>query len=155
MAQASSDVGCGYVDCSNIDARNVGKAFAGVVSLLRFFRRINRLGEVDKFASAPDPDVLVRILKDLMSWVYRNVKREDGKLICFSEDVSEREAEVYEFLCGKHCVVRSGGAVRVVVRCPKLPSDCEVSLLYQCVREGKVRPELIAALALSRSRGGL
>jgi len=151
MAQAQSEVGCG--DCNNIDVKDVGKTFAGVISLLRFFRRINRLGEVDKFASAPDADALVRILKDLMSWVYRNAKRENGKLVCFSEDVrSEREAEVYEFLCGKHCVVRSGGSARVVVRCPRLPSECEVSLLYQCVREGKVKPELIAALALSRAR---
>ena len=51
----------------------VSKKYEGVISLLRFLRRCNKLSEVDKFASAPDAETAIDILRGMMSTVYRNV----------------------------------------------------------------------------------
>jgi len=132
--------------------QDILRRYRRTISLLRFFRRINKIGEVDKFASAPDPDTAIRILKDLISWVERNVTERNGQKICFEEEIRQEEKAAYEYLCGKECIDASGGKIRVRVRCPALPSQTELLELYNDIREGRVRPELIAALALARAR---
>ena len=126
---------------------------SGVVSLLRFFRRINRLGEIDKFASAPDADSAIAVLRNLASWVMRNVAEVGGRRICYYKyDVGSDEKVVYEYLCGRRCVREVDGRYVVEVPCPRLPSDEEVEELYRWLRDGCVRPDLVALLALSRGR---
>jgi len=121
--------------------------FRGVLSLLRFLRRAGRLGEVDKFASAPDAESAIEVLREAMSLVYRR----GG--YCVEEEVSAEEVSRFEYLCGKECVERRDGEYVLRVRCPRLPTDEELAKLYDALRSGGLKPSVLAALALAR-RGG-
>ncbi len=123
--------------------------FPGVVSLLRFLRRSGRLGEVDKFASAPDADSAVEVLREAMSLVYRSRRG----AYCHEEEIKAEEAEKYRYLCGRGCVVVEGGKHILRVRCPKLPSEEELRRLHDELRAGRLKPSYLAALALARGRG--
>jgi hypothetical protein len=120
----------------------------GVLSLLRFLRRAGRLGEVDKFASAPDAESAVEVLREAMSLVYRS--RRGG--YCVDEEISAGDVSRFEYLCGKECVERRGGGYVLRVRCPRLPTDEELEALYDALKSGRLKPS-VAALALAR-RGG-
>ena len=126
--------------------------YKGVISLLRFLRRCNKLGEVDKFASAPDADTAVDILRNIMSTVYRNVVVRNGKKYCFEDEIKPDEKAVYEFLCGKGCVKEVGGRYVVSVECPDLPTDAELEDLRADIAKGNVKPSTLAAMALARRR---
>jgi hypothetical protein len=121
--------------------------FGGVLSLLRFLRRAGRLGEVDKFASAPDAESAVEVLREAMSLVYRR----GG--YCVEEEVSAEEVSRFEYLCGKECIERRGGKYVLRVRCPRLPTDKELAKLYTELKSGRLKPSVLAALALAK-RGG-
>jgi len=121
--------------------------FRGVLSLLRFLRRAGRLGEVDKFASAPDAGSAVDVLREAMSLVYRR----GG--YCVEEEIRAEEVSRFEHLCGKECVERRGGGYVLRVRCPRLPTDEELEALYAGLKSGRLKPGVLAALALAR-RGG-
>ncbi|AKT34225.1 hypothetical protein PYWP30_00575 [Pyrobaculum sp. WP30] len=121
--------------------------FRGVLSLLRFLRRAGRLGEVDKFASAPDAESAVEVLREAMSLVYRR----GG--YCVEEEIRAEEVSRFEHLCGKECVERRGGGYVLRVRCPRLPTDEELEALYAGLKSGGLKPGVLAALALAR-RGG-
>jgi len=121
--------------------------FRGVLSLLRFLRRANRLDEVDKFASAPDAESAVEVLSEAMSLVYRR----GG--YCVEEEIRAEEVSRFEHLCGKECVERQGGGYVLRVRCPRLPTDEELVKLYDALKSGKLKPSVLVALALAR-RGG-
>ncbi|MGC9171033.1 MAG: hypothetical protein ACP5HD_09905 [Thermoproteus sp.] len=41
-------------------------------SLLKFLRRRGKLGEIDKFASAPDVDSAIEVLRSATSALYRS-----------------------------------------------------------------------------------
>jgi hypothetical protein len=123
--------------------------FGGVLSLLRFLRRAGRLGEVDKFASAPDAESAVEVLREAMSLVYRS--RRGG--YCVEEEISAEEVSRFEYLCGKECVERRGGGYVLRVRCPRLPTDEELEAVYAGLKSGRLKPSVLAALALAR-RGG-
>ncbi|MFZ8812056.1 MAG: hypothetical protein ACO2PN_28640 [Pyrobaculum sp.] len=71
--------------------------FRGVLSLLRFLRRAGRLGEVDKFASAPDAESAMEVLREAMSLVYRS--RRGG--YCVEEEISADDVSRFEYLCGE------------------------------------------------------
>jgi hypothetical protein len=122
--------------------------FGGVLSLLRFLRRAGRLGEVDKFASAPDAESAVEVLREAMSLVYRSRRGE----YCVEEEISAEDVSRFEYLCGKKCIRRDGKYV-LRVRCPRLPTDEELAKLYDALKSGRLRPSVLAALALAR-RGG-
>ena len=130
----------------------VSKRYEGVISLLRFLRRCNKLSEVDKFASAPDAETAIDILRNMMSTVYRNVVVRDGKKYCFEEEVKPDEKAVYEFLCGKDCVNEVGGRYVVRVECPKLPTEEELESLRKELEGGRLKPSTLAAMALARGR---
>lgn len=123
--------------------------FGGVLSLLRFLRRAGRLGEVDKFASAPDAESAVEVLREAMSLVYRS--RRGG--YCVEEEISAEEVSRFEYLCGKECIERRDGKYVLRVKCPKLPTDEELEKLYAELKSGRLKPSVLAALALAR-RGG-
>ena len=123
--------------------------FKGVLSLLRFLRRAGRLSEVDKFASAPDAESAVEVLREAMSLVYRSRR---GKY-CVEEEVSAEEVSRFEYLCGKKCVERGDGRYVLRVKCPMLPTDEELEKLYAELKSGRLKPSVLAALALAR-RGG-
>jgi len=121
--------------------------FRGVLSLLRFLRRAGRLSEVDKFASAPDAGSAVDVLREAMSLVYRR----GG--YCVEVEISAEEVSRFEYLCGKECVERRGGVYVLRVRCPRLPTVEELAKLYAGLKNGRLKPSVLAALALAR-RGG-
>ena len=116
--------------------------------LLRFLRRAGRLGEVDKLASAPDAESAVDVLREAMSLVYRR----GG--YCVEGEISAEEVSRFEFLCGKECVERRGGGYVLRVRCPRLPTDRELEALYARLKSGRLKPSVLAALALARRGGG-
>jgi hypothetical protein len=120
--------------------------FGGVLSLLRFLRRAGRLGEVDKFASAPDAESAVEVLREAMSLVYRRGE------YCVEEEIRAEEVSRFEYLCGKKCIRRDGKYV-LQVECPRLPTDEELAKLYDALKSGRLKPSVLAALALAR-RGG-
>lgn len=130
----------------------LAKEFPGVVSLLRFLRKSGRLSEIDKFASAPDADSAIEVLKDALSTIYRSAREVEGRWICHYEEIgSEEDRKRYEFLCGRECIRGN----RVLVPCPKLPTDGELERLREGIRSGRVRPGHLAALALAKGgRGG-
>lgn len=132
------------------DSQNLGDKYSGVISVLRFFRRINRIGEIDKFASAPDSDTAIRVLKDLLSWVMHNVQEEEGKTVCYKSEIKNDEVPIYEKLCGKECIKEKSGKKYLVVQCPALPGEDEILDLKKAIENGEVKPELIAALALAK-----
>jgi len=119
--------------------------FGGVLSLLRFLRRAGRLGEVDKFASAPDAESAVEVLREAMSLVYRSRR---GKY-CVEEEISAEDVSRFEYLCGKKCIRRDGKYV-LQVECPRLPTDEELAKLYDALKSGRLKPSVLAALALAR-----
>ncbi|MFZ8840082.1 MAG: hypothetical protein ACO2PM_14470 [Pyrobaculum sp.] len=121
--------------------------FGGVLSLLRFLRRAGRLGEVDKFASAPDAESAVEVLREAVTLVYRRGE------YCVEEEIRAEEANRFEYLCGKECVERRGGKYVLRVRCPRLPTDEELAKLYGALESGRLKPSVLAALALARSGG--
>jgi len=123
--------------------------FGGVLSLLRFLRRAGRLGEVDKFASAPDAESAVEVLREAMSLVYRSRRGE----YCVEEEISAEDASRFEYLCGKECIKEQGGKYVLRVKCPRLPTDEELAKLYDALKSGRLKPSVLAALALAR-RGG-
>ena len=135
-----------------MSVEEVSKRYEGVISLLRFLRRCNKLSEVDKFASAPDAETAIDILRGMMSTVYRNVVVRNGKKYCFEEEVKPDEKAVYEFLCGKGCVNEVDGRYVVRVECPDLPTDAELEDLGEDIAQGKVKPSTLAAMALARRR---
>jgi len=124
--------------------------FRGVLSLLRFLRRAGRLSEVDKFASAPDAESAVEVLREAMSLVYRS-RRGD---YCVEEEIRAEEVSRFEYLCGKECVERRGGKYVLRVRCPRLPTEEELAKLYDALKSGRLKPSVLAALALARRGGG-
>jgi len=115
--------------------------------LLRFLRRAGRLGEVDKFASAPDAESAVEVLREAVTLVYRRGE------YCVEEEIRAEEANRFEYLCGKECVERRGGKYVLWVRCPRLPTDEELEALYAGLKSGRLKPSVLAALALARSGG--
>jgi len=115
--------------------------------LLRFLRRAGRLSEVDKFASAPDAESAVDVLREAMSLVYRR----GG--YCVEEEIRSEEVSRFEHLCGKECVERRDGKYVLRVRCPRLPTDEELERLYDALKSGRLKPSVLATLALTR-RGG-
>jgi len=117
--------------------------------LLRFLRRAGRLGEVDKFASAPDAESAVEVLREAMSLVYRSRR---GKY-CVEEEISAEDVSRFEYLCGKECIRRDGRYV-LQVECPRLPTDEELAKLYDALKSGRLKPSVLAALALARRGGG-
>ncbi len=117
--------------------------------MLRFLRRAGRLGEVDKFASAPDAESAMEVLREAMSLVYRSRRGE----YCVEEEISADDVSRFEYLCGKKCVERQGGKYVLRVRCPRLPTDKELEALYDALKSGELKPSVLAALALAR-RGG-
>jgi len=123
--------------------------FGGVLSLLRFLRRAGRLSEVDKFASAPDAESAVEVLREAMSLVYRSRRGE----YCVEEEIRAEEVSRFEYLCGKECVERRGGGYVLQVGCPRLPTEEELAKLYDALKSGRLKPSVLAALALAR-RGG-
>ena len=123
----------------------VRQSYRGVISVLRFLRRINRLGEVDKFASAPDPDSAIRVIKDALSLIYRSITGN----ICYRDKIDPGDVPLYKYLCGSNCVKEYNGQYYIEVRCPKRPTDEELARLHRELSEGKVRQEYIAALALA------
>ena len=114
--------------------------------MLRFLRRSGRLGEVDKFASAPDADSAIEVLREAMSLVYRSRRG----VYCHEEEIKAEEAEKYRYLCGKGCIAEEGGRHVLRVRCPKLPSEEELRRLYEELKAGGLKPSYLAALALAR-----
>jgi hypothetical protein len=122
--------------------------FRGVLSLLRFLRRAGRLSEVDKFASAPDAESAVEVLREAVTLVYRR----GG--YCVEEEISTEDVSRFEYLCGKKCVDRRGGGYVLRVRCPRLPTDKELEELYAELKSGELKPSVSAALALARRGGG-
>ena len=120
--------------------------FGGVLSLLRFLRRAGRLGEVDKFASAPDAESAVEVLREAVTLVYWRGK------YCVEEEISAEDVSRFEYLCGKKCIRRDGKYV-LQVECPRLPTDEELEKLYAGLKSGRLKPSVLAALALAR-RGG-
>ncbi len=123
--------------------------FGGVLSLLRFLRRAGRLGEVDKFASAPDAESAMEVLREAMSLVYRS--RRGG--YCVEEEISAEEANRFEYLCGKECIEMRDGKYVLRVRCPRLPTDEELAKLYDALKSGELKPSVLAALALAKREG--
>jgi hypothetical protein len=121
--------------------------FRGVLSLLRFLRRAGRLGEVDKFASAPDAESAMEVLREAMSLVYRRGE------YCVEEEIGAEEVSRFEHLCGKECVERRDGKYVLRVRCPRLPTE-ELAKLYAGLKSGRLKPSVLAALALARRGGG-
>jgi hypothetical protein len=121
--------------------------FRGVLSLLRFLRRAGRLSEVDKFASAPDAESAVEVLREAVTLVYRR----GG--YCVEEEIRAEEVSRFEYLCGKECVERRDGKYVLRVRRPRLPTDEELAKLYDALKSGRLKPSVLAALALAR-RGG-
>jgi hypothetical protein len=121
--------------------------FGGVLSLLRFLRRAGRLGEVDKFASAPDAESAMEVLREAMNLVYRRGK------YCVEEEISTEDVSRFEYLCGKKCIEGRGGGYVLQVGCPRLPTDEELAKLYDALKSGRLKPSVLAALALAR-RGG-
>jgi hypothetical protein len=120
--------------------------FGGVLSLLRFLRRAGRLGEVDKFASAPDAESAMEVLREAVTLVYRR----GG--YCVEEEISAEDVSRFEHLCGKKCIRRDGKYV-LQVECPRLPTDEELAKLYAGLKSGELKPSVLAVLALAR-RGG-
>jgi hypothetical protein len=123
--------------------------FGGVLSLLRFLRRAGRLSEVDKFASAPDAESAMEVLREAMSLVYRSRRGE----YCVEEEISADDVSRFEYLCGEKCIKRRDGKYVLRVKCPKLPTDEELAKLYDALKSGRLKPSVLAALALAR-RGG-
>ena len=121
--------------------------FGGVLSLLRFLRRAGRLGEVDNFASAPDAESAVEVLREAVILVYRR----GG--YCVEEETGAEDVSRFEYLCGKECVERRDGKYVLRVRCPRLPTDEELAKLYDALKSGRLKPSVLAALAWAR-RGG-
>ena len=117
--------------------------------MLRFLRRAGRLGEVDKFASAPDAESAVEVLREAMSLVYRSRRGE----YCVEEEIRAEEVNRFEYLCGKECIERQDGKYVLRVRCPRLPTEEELAKLYDALKSGRLKPSVLAALALAR-RGG-
>lgn len=128
-----------------IQEDQIRRKYPGVLSLLRFLRRAGRLSDIDKFASAPDPDTALEILQQVMALLYRSYAPGG---ICHREKLREEEAEKFKFLCGKDCV-KNG---ELVVKCPRLPSEGELESLRRDLKEGKLKPSTLAALALARRR---
>ena len=124
--------------------------FGGVLSLLRFLRRAGRLSEVDKFASAPDAKSAVEVLREAMSLVYRS--RRGG--YCVEEKISAEDVSRFEYLCGKKCIEGRGGKYVLRVECPRLPTDEELAKLYDALKSGRLKPSVLAALALAMRKGG-
>ena len=122
--------------------------FRDVLSLLRFLRRAGRLGEVDKFASAPDAESAMEVLREAMSLVYRRGK------YCVEEEIRAEEVSRFEHLCGKECVERRDCKYALRVKCPRLPTDEELAKLYDALKSGRLKPSVLAALALARRGGG-
>jgi hypothetical protein len=120
--------------------------FRGVL-LLRFLRRAGRPGEVDKFASAPDAESAVEVLREAVTLAYRR----GG--YCVEEEIRAEKVSRFEYLCGKECVERRDGKYVLRVRCPRLPTDEELAKLYDALKSGRLKPGVLAALALAR-RGG-
>ena len=116
--------------------------------MLRFLRRAGRLGKVDKFASAPDAESAIEVIREAMSLVYRR----GG--YCVEEEVSAEEVSRFEYLCGKEFVERRDGKYVLRVRCPRLPTDEELEALYAGLKSGRLKPGVLAALALARRWGG-
>lgn len=137
-----------------LDTEGVLEKFKGVISLLRFLRRCNRLSEIDKFASAPDADTAIDILRNAMSIIYRSRMEveENGrkKPYCYEDEIKEEEKALYEFLCGKNCVKKIGGRYVVRVECPQLPADKELEELRKAIDKGGIKPSTLAAIALAR-----
>jgi hypothetical protein len=123
--------------------------FGGVLSLLRFLRRAGRLSEVDKFASAPDAESAMEVLREAMSLVYRSRRGE----YCVDEEIRAEEVSRFEYLCGEKCIERRGGGYVLRVRCPRLPTEEELAKLYDALKSGRLKSSVLAALALAR-RGG-
>jgi hypothetical protein len=121
----------------------------GVLSLLRFLRRAGRLSEVDKFASAPDAESAVEVLREAMSLVYRSRRGE----YCVEEEIRAEEANRFEYLCGKKCIGKQGGKYVLRVRCPRLPTDEELAKPYDALKSGELKPSVLAALALAKREG--
>ena len=122
--------------------------FRDVLSLLRFLRRAGRLGEVDKFASAPDAESAVEVLREAVTLVYRR----GG--YCVEEEIRAEEVSRFEYLCGRECVERRDGKYVLRVKCPRLPTDEELAKLYAGLKSGELKPSVLAALALARRGGG-
>jgi hypothetical protein len=120
--------------------------FGGVLSLLRFLRRVGRLGEVDKFASAPDAESAMEVLREAMSPVYRSRRGE----YCVEEEIGADDVSRFEYLCGKECVERRDGKYVLQVKCPRLPTEEELAKLYAGSKSGRLKPSVLAALALAR-----
>ena len=116
--------------------------------MLRFLRRAGRLSEVDKFASAPDAESAVEVLREAVTLVYRR----GG--YCVEEEIRAEEVSRFEYLCGKECVERRDGKYVLRVRCPRLPTDKELERLYAGSKSGRLKPSVLAALALARRGGG-
>jgi len=122
--------------------------FGGVLSLLRFLWRAGRLGEVDKFASAPDAESAMEVLREAVTLVYRR----GG--YCVEEEIRAEEVSRFEYLCGKKCIERRDGKYVLRVRCPRLPTDEELAKLYDALKSGELKSSVLAALALARRGGG-
>ena len=122
--------------------------FGGV--LLLFLRRAGRLGEVDKFASAPDAESAMEVLREAMSLVYRS--RRGG--YCVEEEISADDVNRFKYLCGEKCIERQGGKYVLQVECPRLPTDEELAKLCDALKSGRLKPSVLAALALARRGGG-
>jgi hypothetical protein len=121
--------------------------FGGVLSLLRFLRRAGRLSEVDKFASAPDAESAVEVLREAMSLVYRSRRGE----YCVEEEISADDVSRFKYLCGEKCIdERQDGKYVLRVKCPRLPTEEELAKLYDALKSGRLKPSVLAALALAR-----
>ena len=59
---------------------------------------------------------------------------------------------MYEFLCGKQCVKQVEGRWVVRVRCPRLPTEEELESLREGLEEGRLKPSVLAAVALAGRR---
>jgi hypothetical protein len=111
--------------------------------------RAGRLGEVDKFASAPDAESAIEVLREAMSLVYRSRRGE----YCVEEEISADDVSRFKYLCGEKCVKRRDGKYVLRVKCPRLPTDEELAKLYDALKSGRLKPGVLAALASAR-RGG-
>ena len=121
--------------------------FRGVLSSLRFLRRAGRLGEVDKFASAPDAESAIEVLREAMSLVYGSRRGE----YCVEEEISADDVIRFKYLCGEKCIdERKDGKYVLRVKCPRLPTDEELAKLYDALKSGRPKPSVLAALALAR-----
>ena len=126
----------------------VPQEFAGLISLLRFYRMSGHLYMVDRFANTINAQDALGIVREMLSLVSRQTPWVEGdKRYCFWRDdvTDEREAMWYKNLGA--IVEKEGEKWVAKVLCPYLPSDEELRKFSECVDKGLLKPSTIAVYA--------